>query len=263
MKKILIASIILLNCGSAMAESNVCNYSMDYNIDINDERVLFNKKSGESYAFKGDQLWINGDLVSLNAKQAKASENLQLSARAMVPKIAEIAIEGAELGVKATSLVLTSLFGNDPDIHRDLLDPINDITQRIKQNISATKLNTENLEKSFDEVFDQEFENMIEKAAGKYSGKFFSNVINSIFSGDSEELKDFEFRMENLGRDIEDYVEANSEKLELKANALCEDMAILDQFDTHLETVNGYPKHGILKQNSDKGFNLSSISIHN
>jgi len=264
MKKILIAAAILGVSGLANADtqSNVCHFSTDYNIDINEQRVLFNKSDGDSVEFKKGKLLLNGEVVELTAAQAEASMNLQRGARAMVPKIAEIAVEGAELGIKATTMVLTSLFGDDQEMQNDLIKPIEKLSDKIKQNISASKLNTEALEKSFDEAFDNELEKVIETAATKYAGKIVSNVLGSIFSGDSEEMEDLEFRMENLEHDIEEYVEANAKELETKADSLCLDMAELDKFDAQLESVNGYPNDGLFQENDKDGFNVSNFSLN-
>jgi hypothetical protein len=262
MKKVFIAAAIIGTCGIASADSEVCNFSTDYNIDINEERVSFNKTDGDSFEFKNGGLIVNGKTVVLTKEQAQASQNLQQGARAMVPKIAEIAVEGAELGIKATTMVLTSLFGDDMEMQNDLIKPIEAMSEKIKQNISATTLNTEALEKSFEDAFDDEFSKVIETAAVKYSGKIVSNVISSIFSGDEEELKDFEFRMENLEKDIEVYVEDNAKELEKKAELLCGDMAALEAFDTQLEAVNGYPVNGLFHTDSDDGFNLNKLTIN-
>lgn len=263
MKQILIAAAILGTSCLASADSELCNFSTDYNIDINQQRVQFNQSNGDSFEFKGDQLWINGKLVDLSQQQTEASLNLQQGARAMVPKIAEIAIEGAELGIKVATMVLTSLFGDDQAMQKDLIKPIEALSDKIKKNMSATQLNTEALEKSFDEAFDDEFEKMLEAAIIKFSGKIAANVLSSIFSGDSEELKDLEFRMENLEKEIELYAEENAKELEIKANLLCQDMAALDKFDTQLESVSGYPENGLFYQDNDNGFNFNHISINN
>ena len=259
MKKTLIAAALFGASGVALADSKVCDYSVNYDINISDASVVFDKRNGDSIEFKGDKLFINGESVALTADQQEASFKLQQGARQMVPKIAEIAVEGAELGIKATTIVLSTLFGNDTDIQNELLEPIEAISDKIQQHITETRMNTAELEKAFDNAFDEEFEQMIETAASKYSGRIIGNVLSAVFSGDQEELKDLEFRMETLERDIEKYVEANVSDIEVKAENLCVDMAALDEFDTRLESVDGYPKGGILVEGGD-GLQLKNFS---
>ncbi|TQV88622.1 DUF2884 family protein [Aliikangiella coralliicola] len=262
MKKILLTAMILGASGIANADSNVCEFSTDFNINIDEDRVVFDKNSGDAIEFKGDKLFINGEAAKLTAKQKRASEKLQAGARAMVPKIAEIAVEGAELGIKATTIALTALVGDDQGVHSDLIQPIEAISNKIKQNISATSLNTQALEASFENAFDEEFEKLIEVAATKYAGKIAGSVLTAVFSGDQEELKDFEFRMENMERQMEEYVEANATEIEVKAEALCANVEALDKFDTVLEAVDGYPEGGLLHKGDKDGFKFSGITFN-
>ncbi|MCW8875684.1 MAG: YggN family protein [Kangiellaceae bacterium] len=259
MKKTFIAAALFGASGIALADSKVCDFSVNYDINVNDASVLFDKSNGDSIEFKGEKLFINGESVELTDEQRRASLELQRGAREMVPKIAEIAVEGAELGIKATTIVLSTLFGNDTDIQNELLKPIEAISDKIQEHISDTRMNTAELEKAFDNAFDEEFEQMIETAASKYSGRIVGNVLSAVFSGDQEELKDLEFRMESLETDIEKYVTENASEIERKAEELCLDMAVLDKFDSELESVSGYPKGGILTEDGD-GLRLKNFS---
>ncbi len=263
MKKTMIALMLAGTVSAVNAHSNGCDYSVDYNININDQQLRFDKKSGDSIVFQGDKLMINGQSVALNDKQLQASRELQEQSRAVVPKIAYIAVEGAELGVKAATIALTGLFGDGEDVHKDLIEPLEAISAKIKDNISETSLNTEVLEESFDEDFENEIEDLVETALSKYSGKMISQVIGSIFSGDEEDVKDLEFRMENMEHDIERYVETHAEVLEEKADELCVDLKSIAELDKQLEDVDGYPKEGIIQENSDHGFRVSGLSINN
>ncbi len=261
MKKILLGVTIIACSTVVNAHSNECNYSTDFNINIDQQSVLFKKKTGDSFEFRGEQLLINGDPVKLSNSQKQASKQFEAHARAMVPKIAVIAVEGAELGVKAATIVLGTLFGDDLAAQKDLMEPIEAMVAKIKTNIKDTQINTDTLEQSIEDAFDDEFERAIEKAATKYSGKIIGNVLSSIFSGDGEELKDLEFRLENMGQDIEKYVEENAEDLKVKAEALCEDMIAIDQFDDLLVEVKGYPKDGLIQKDKEHGFKISKLSL--
>lgn len=260
MKKSIVAAAILGMSCTVSGHSSVCTYSTDFNIEINQESVLFKKQQGEVFEFKGNSLLINNEVMELTEKQQAASKNFQREAREMVPKIAEIAVEGAELGVKAATIAINALFADSPDAKNELIKPIEAISDKIKQNISKTQLNTQTLEASLEDAFDKEFEKMIETAVSRYSGRIIGSVLGSIFSGDGEELKDLEFRMENLEQDIDDYVEVNAKKIEQKADALCDDMIALDRFDNQLQDLSGYPDGGLI-QKGEKSSASNSISL--
>lgn len=263
MQKTLLTLALIGVIGGVQAHDNdnECRFSTNYDVTVESNEVVFAKKNGDKIAFIGDELMINGEEVTLTDEQREAAESLRENTKAMVPKIAEIAVEGAELGLKATTVVMTSLFGDDMDMQNELIKPIEAVTEKIKANITPKSFNSEALEVSFKEAFDEEFEQAIEAAVTKYSGKIVSNVLTAVFSGDSEELKDFEFRMENLEREIETYVTDNAKDLEIKAESLCGDLAKLEEFDSQLEGVDGYPSEGVFETDGDGNLNFTNLNF--
>jgi len=261
-RKSILAAAILVTSLSAAAESDVCDFSIAYGIEVDQQQIKFTDKDKTTIVFSNDALTIDGKPVKLTNDQLKTSQAFQAETRQLLPKVAEIAVEGAELGVKAATLVVTSLFGGEPSVHKDLIQPIEAISEKIKANINEHMLNTDALEKSFDDEFEEEIENLIGKAMGKYSGKMVGQILDSIFSGDSEEMEDFEFRMENLERDIENYVENEAKDLELKADVLCDDFQRIAKLDKQLEGIQNFPKDGIIQQDSKNGFQVSDLNVN-
>lgn len=261
MKKNIVIGLLILLPAAAFGHSNTCDYSMDYNIEIDNKTIRFSDKNNEFLVFSKSGLTINGEAANLTSEQQLAAKRLQDKTRQVVPQIAEIAIEGAELGVKAASLVVAGLFGDDEDIHKDLIKPIESISEKIKANVKAHSLNTLALEASFDESFEKEVEALVSKAISKYSGKFVGQILGSLFSGDEEEMKDFEFRMENLEQDIETYVEGHADQIEKKADSLCESITELARLDKELESVANYPKDGIIKDGDSGHFKVSGMNL--
>jgi len=252
----------LLASTNVAAHSSMCDYSLDYNIKITQEQISFNKPGGKELIFSGDKLIVGGKALRLNDEQKEASRAFQQGTRQILPKVTEIAVEGAELGVKAATLAVTSLFGEDEEVYFDLIKPIEDIAAKVKANVDRNYLNTTQLESSFDNEFDKEIEALISKAMSKYSGKMAGQIIESIFSSNSEEAKDFKFRMENLEQDIEAYVEGNANALEIKAKSLCKDFASLAKHDEQLEKVTGFPNEGIIRQGAQNGLKMSNLDIY-
>jgi len=262
MKKILLALMVSMTTLSVNAHDNECNFSLDYNININNDTIRFANDKNKTIVFSSDQIEINGKKLVLTAEQKEKSREFQQRTRAIVPKIAEVAIEGAEIGVKAATLAVTALFGENQDVHKDLIQPIERISDKIKANINEKMINVETLENSFDNEFEQEIESLVAKAMSKYSGKILGQIMGSIFSGDDEEIKDFEFRMENLEHDIETYVESQAEGLEHKAEKLCDDMDLLAELDKKLIEIKGYPKSGIISSDDSDGMKFTSIKFN-
>ncbi|MET1256457.1 DUF2884 family protein [Aliikangiella maris] len=261
MKKTLLALMLSVSSTTLVAESEQCNFTTDYNINIESEQIRFTQTDGDTFEFAGEKLLINDKAVKLNDEQLKASLALQQKAREMVPVIAEVAIEGAELGIKAATMVVTALFADDEAAQQELMLPIEALTKKLKTHVSSTQFNIEQLEQTLDNAFDEEFSQAIEAAVAKFSGKMVGSVLTTLFSGDNEEMKDFEFRMENLEYQVEEYVEKNAEQLEKKASKLCEELVKLEVYDAVLETVPGYPKGGLFEPKPGRHFDFEGFNI--
>ena len=262
MKKFFLAAVLSVAGFGVSADSKVCQYSTDYNIEIDKTRVLFTKISGDKFEFKGANLFINSEKAELTAAQSRTVENIYQVTRQTVPKIAHIAADATELALKATTAVMTSFFGEDEEVHQDLIQPIEILADKIRENITVDNFNAEAMDKSFEDTFDKEFEVMMETAFSKYSGKIVGNVISTIFSGDTEELEDFEFRMENMGQEIEAFVESNAGDIEERAESLCEDFAKIDTYANLLLEVEGYPQDGLIVEGDADGFDVRSFNLN-
>ena len=262
MKKVLIGTLVTTLCLPLAAHDNqVCEYGLDYNVNISSNTIKFSNKDTNTVEFSGSSISVDGKKLELNSEQQVYSQKFQKGTRQVVPKIADIAIEGAEIGLKAATLAVTALFGEDQQVHQDLILPIENISNKIKANVNDKMLNAQTIENSFDQELEQEIEGLVAKALSKYSGKVLGQVLSSVFSGDSEEIKDFEFRMENLEHDIETYVDSQAIALEEKAETICEDIKVLYEIDQNLIAVDGYPSKGLISLGNDHSKKLSSIKF--
>ena len=262
MKTILLASVVALSSMSVSADNNSCEFSLDYNVNINDTSIQFTNDKEEKIVFTADKLVVDGESLDMSSEQRKASADFQKRTRILVPRIAEVAVEGAEIGLKAATLAVTALFGEDDEVHKDLILPIEKISDKIKSNINEKMINANTLENSMEQELEQEVENLVAKAMSKYSGKILTQVLGSIFSQDDEEMKDFEFRMENLEHDIETYVDSQAKDLEKKADKICDDVKILSDLDKQLMAVKGYPEKGLILEGESEGMHISHISFN-
>lgn len=249
--------------GSQSYSSDQCEYSVDYNVKIDDQLIQLTHPKNKSITFMQGKLLIDGKSVALSSEQAEASKAFQAKTRVLVPKVADIAIEGAELGIKAATMVITALGGATQAEQKELLEPLNKISEKIRANINHKTFNNKTLSDSFDEDIEEEIAQFVAKAIRTFSGRMIGQLMGAIFSGDkeSEEMKDFEFRMESLEHDIETYVESNAKVLEAKAGALCVELEQLAEIDLVLETVSGYPKNGVIQEGKGHNFRINRFSL--
>lgn len=249
--------------GSTSYSNEQCSYSVDYDIKIDDQKIVLTHPKKNSITFLKEKLLIDGRSIELTSEQQVANKNLQARTRLLVPKVADIAIEGAELGIKAATLVISALGGATPAEQKEMLEPLNKISQKIRDNVNSKTLNNKTLSDSFDKEIEEEIEQFVAKAIRKFSGRMIGQLMGAIFSGDeeSEEMKDFEFRMENLEHDIETYVEANARELEIKAEALCGDLEQMAEIDLVLESIDGYPENGVIHKGKGHKFHINRFSL--
>ncbi len=262
MKKTLLAVLVSIVSLSVSAKDNqICEYGLDYNINISEKTVKFSGADEKTIEFADDKVYVDGKPLRLNAEQQRYSQEFEQGTREVVPKIAEIAIDGVELGLKAATLAVSSLFGDEQEVQKDLIQPIEKISDKIKANVNDQMINTKTIEHSFDHELEQEIEGLVAKALSKYSSKILGQVLNSMFNSDSEEMKDFEFRMETLEHDIETYVDTQAVELEKKAEILCADILVLSKLDQKLTEVDGYPSEGLISLGNDHRSKLSNIKL--
>ncbi len=234
----------------AMAQSAQCNYSLDYTIEVSDSKIQFTDRNDRQVAFYADHLSVDGKTLVLTQEQAKTREEFTELSRQMVPKVVEVAIDGAELGVKAATLVVSAFFGDDPQAHQELVEPISRVADKIRANVSPNRIDTHALDASLNEELEVEIEALVENALSKYAGRMVGQVFDAVFSSDDEQTKDFSNRMAQMEKDLDLYIDKEAKAIEKKADALCVDFKQLAKLDESLESVPGYPDEGLIQQGS-------------
>ncbi|MDQ7048865.1 MAG: DUF2884 family protein [Enterobacterales bacterium] len=248
MNKIILLLVGLLASPLAMAHSDRCDFSIDYNLEISDQKLVFNSQESGKVEFYTDRLIVDGQTLILTPQQLKASQEFDRLARQMVPKVVDIAIDAAELGVKAATIVVSSLFEDDPQAIEDLVKPISDFADKIRNDITEQRINTQSLNTTLDHQLEQEIEQLVEKAFSKYAGKIIGQVFDAAFSTEDDSKSPFSQRMDKMQHNLDKYIEAESEAIENEGKALCSDLKRLEKLDQVLELNKGYPSTGLIRQ---------------
>ncbi len=212
---------------------------MPFDIEIDEREVSISKESKEILLIDdSNQLFIHGKKQSLNTEQEQLVTEMGDGYRNLLPAIAAVAAEGAEIGVKAATMTLNALFVDDPEFNGQMLKKLDGISETIKENINATQFNgTLISHDSLGDKLDNEIGALVEEAVSKASAKTILTAVSQVFSGDEEELNDLEFRMEMFSADMEAEIEASAVHLELEAERLCLEVANLDLIETKLQAA--------------------------
>ena len=88
----------------ASADSSVCHFSSQYNIEVDENRVMFRKQGGSRYEFQRGNLVINDQQIKLAPGQQDSVTGIYETTRQLIPKLADIAAEAAELAKLADTV---------------------------------------------------------------------------------------------------------------------------------------------------------------
>ena len=242
----------LLFSNGVNAEINACDYDFPYDIEIKQRNIQISDHHKEVLSINADnQLFIRGEKQSLTHNQQQLVDEMAMGYRSLLPSIAAIAGEAAEIGMKAATVALNALFIDDPALQSSLLKKLDGIGEKVKANVSEQHLNGHVLSDDvLNNEFEQEIEALVTEAVEKASGKVLLKTIAQVFSGDQEEINDLEFRMEMMGEDLAMQVESEAEKLEKEAEKLCDKIAELDKVESNLQTaLPSYSAINLIKKN--------------
>jgi hypothetical protein len=84
-------------------------------------------------------------------------------------------------------------------------------------------------------------------ALGRYT-QAIGDIVAGLFSSEGTSLKDLAVRLEDMGEQLQSYVEANAHDIKADAESLCQDIAQLDQYDDQLLGLEGYPAAGLIRK---------------
>ncbi len=242
-------SLSLLSTASS-ANINTCDIEFNYDLNIDNQQVIIAKKQKELVKFStSNDLYLEGTKQSLNAEQQELVNQMADGYRAIVPLVANVAAEAAELGIKAATLTMNALFAKNPELNQEFLTKLDGISERIKVHINETTLNGSAFsEDGLDQELEQEIESLVEKAITESSRGLIASALSGIFSGDEQEMKDFELRMEMFEQDIESQIEAEAGKIEIEAEKLCNKVKSLDEIETKLQrALPDYSKYNLIR----------------
>lgn len=241
--KSMIAATIMttLASGTVLAHDSSCNVELDTGFSINKSTIAFLDKHDEAIykIIDNDVLIVSGEQIELNDSQQQLVHDYSTSIRAMVPEIKTIAIEGVDLAVEGVNLAFNELLGEGNDIATELTHELSLVREEVSTKFSEEHgftigENGINDGEFFGEEFEERIESVVEKAIMNSMGTLLVAVGQEmLFSGGDTDA--FETRMENFGEDIEHQMEARAEKIEEKAEALCEAALEIDRLEEQMK----------------------------
>ncbi|RYV02655.1 hypothetical protein SOPP22_09020 [Shewanella sp. OPT22] len=225
-----------LTAGSVMAhDSDGCNVSLNYDLAVKPNMMVVSDNGSEKYRIEQSQLFVDGKKIQLDSEQVQLLNQYSDEVYAQVPEVIDLVNDAMEMASGAVSITMNSLLGDDA------ADKIDELMKGLEQRIAKVAYQDgsefylgatdSTLDNAFDEEFEKEIEDAVKNSIGSIMISLGSQLISSEGGSFDEKIASFEQKMEKMGKDIESQVEAKAQKLEYKADAMCEDfkeLAVLE-----------------------------------
>jgi hypothetical protein len=232
---------------------DTCDIELDAGLTLNETTLEFFNVAQDSennkqilYKIDNDQhLTVHGQEIDLNDHQQALVTQYAMSIRAMVPQIRTIAIEGVDLALEGVNLAFNELLGEGNNVGAKLTQELSTLRDEVATRftvehgitINENNVNNENFtgEYILGKEFEQRIKSAVETAVINSMGRLLITMGQEmLFSGGDTNA--FETRMDNFGDSIADEMELRTEKIKLKADALCLAIADIDQLEEKLKT---------------------------
>jgi hypothetical protein len=244
----LIASTLTATLASSAAYAHQsCNVDLSAGFTINENTIEFlqanddnNKEQRSLYTITGgDKLTVGTDKVALTRSQQAIVKQYDAKIRQLVPQVKSVAIEGVDLAVEGVNLAFNGLLGEGNAVATDLTKELTLIREQVVNNLSIEKgisVGVDGLESEelLGKDFDQRIESAVERAVLNSMGSILMAVGQQMMTADGSE-NSFETRMENFGDTIEQEMETRTAQIEEKSQALCVNIAKLDEIEERLK----------------------------
>ncbi|MDO6617576.1 YggN family protein [Pseudomonadota bacterium] len=206
-------------------EDNQCNVTLNYDVTVEPQKLSFSEKGAEVYRVELGKLYIDGNQVALNDKQAALLADYSEQVSKQIPEVIDLVDDAVILATDAVSMALTPIFGDATAAKLDEL--LAGIQSRVDQAayqqgdkfyLGATE---SSLEEAFNEEFEQEMEQMIKNSMGSFMMALGAEMMSSEGGSFDEKMTAFSSKMERIGEDVELQISEQSEAIEAKAKKVC------------------------------------------
>jgi hypothetical protein len=247
------ATIIASTLSTALASSAVyahqsCNVDLSAGFTINTNSIEFlesdiDDSTQRQTLYKiidGKALFVGNEQVTLTNKQISLVKQYDAKIRQLVPQVKSVAIEGVDLAVDGVNLAFNGLLGEGNAVAADLTKELKMIREKVATNLTienGISVGVEGLESEelLGKDFDKRIERVVEKAVLNSMGSILIAMGQQMVTSKGDE-QSFETRMEKFGETIEHEMETRSEQIEVKAQALCLNIAKLDALEEKLKS---------------------------
>ena len=226
-----VALAMSTNNVSAHSEDITCDADFAYNIAIQKDGLSFSSQDQQKVLITSSQeLFLDGNKQNLNAKQQALLQEYNKQVRELLPLASDLAEEASAIAIDAVASVTSALMQDKPQKAEEFMTKVEAISAGLKQHISDSHLRPDGIAEYIESSdFETEFEALVGEAVKGFLEDNLGEMIAASMSGNEEQVKAFEQRMEKFGQDMEQKFEARAEALEKQAEELCQLVESIDR----------------------------------
>ncbi|MCP4991906.1 MAG: YggN family protein [Colwellia sp.] len=230
---------------SQQANAQQCSINLNYGVIIDPKHIRIVEKGQTKVQINNTaQLFIRGTEVTLTNEQQILLTNFSTGIRQQVPEIVSIAIEGADISLKAVNEVVAGLTGENSTSQQKVQAKFDELKWRIRARFNQSANNyyiaPQDLN-DFDEMFTGEFEQEIEAMISTSIGSILEAVGESILTdsdeseyGSEARITTFDDRLTSISKGLEIEVSERAKALDKKVALYCQKLANLDAIEAQL-----------------------------
>ncbi|MEO6173045.1 MAG: DUF2884 family protein, partial [Arenimonas sp.] len=197
----------------------------DYKFSQQGRTLIFSRDAapGKRIMIQDSRLMVDGRDLVLSAEDKQRVGQFENEMRLLVPQVRQVTDEAVDIAF--TALIEVSHALNN-DTHNTTVKKLQNAQIALHKSIAnnpALIINDDIDEKIIEPIVTDFVPDVISAA--------LRQALTLAFSGDEKKSKEFEARMDNMGKQIETKVEARAKKLEPLAQAMCSRVRDMDKIE--------------------------------
>lgn len=218
---------------------NSCNVNLNADVRISPEKIEFFDNDQALYYIEDDhKLFVNGKRVSLSRGQQSLVNEFSEKIRGTVPEVKAVAIDGVDLAIEGVNLAFNELLGQGNSVSTELTEKLTSIKRRVSEKLDQNATYTidkdgKTVDSLLGEDFEQEVEEVVEGTIKQSMGSLLIAVGQELLTAGGD-MSSFEQKMEDFGQRIELEMEQRAERIETRAEALCQSVVVIDQLENEM-----------------------------
>ena len=232
MKRLAAALLFALAATGAQAHPHhgaQCNIHSDYSMRMHGKAYVFTREDGPArhVAIGGGRLFVDGKEVELTAADRERMRDFEAELNRMVPKAQRVVAEATDIAFSALTEVAR---GFESDGVKDTVAKLEAAHRRVRADLAREPVMLFNDE----DIGERVIAPVVTEYVPVIAGNAVRASLSAVFSGDADEMRDFERKMDRMGSEIERKVDKRAKALEPQVVSLCESTRELDRIEQGL-----------------------------